>query len=150
MKLFEKIRRFIRGADRAVTDAICERLDNTAEKLENFARNMDPEAFQESKMRESWERRPKTAPETAARPPQMPVASLKDAIDQITEGMVKAGFKTEEAADAISSLFSACVKPEPLSHLTNNWRKMHGLPMHRKPTAFRRRRKGNGTGKQSK
>lgn len=31
--------------------------------------------------------------------------------------------------------------PEPLSHLTNNWRKMHGLPMHRKPAAFRRRRK---------
>ena len=57
MKLFEKIRRFIRGADRAVTDAICERLDNTAEKLENFARNLDPEAFQESKMRESWERK---------------------------------------------------------------------------------------------
>ena len=43
MKLFEKIRRFIRGADRAVTNAICEHLDNTAEKLENFARNLDPE-----------------------------------------------------------------------------------------------------------
>lgn len=88
MKLFEKIRRFIRDADRAVTDAICERLDNTAEKLENFARNLDPEAFQESKMRESWEGRPKTDPETAAR-----------------------------------------------------LAKMHGLPMHRKPAAFRRRRK---------
>ena len=71
MKLFEKIRRFIRGADRAVTDAICERLDNTAEKLENFARNLDPEAFQESKMRESWEGRPKTDPETAAQPAQL-------------------------------------------------------------------------------
>ena len=32
----------------------------------------------------------------------------------------------------------------------NNWRKMHGLPMHRKPEVCRRRRKGNGTGKQSK
>lgn len=84
MKLFEKIMRFIRGADRAVTDAICERLDNTAEKLENFARNLDPEAFQESKMRESWEGRPKTDPETAARLAQMPVASLEDAIDQNT------------------------------------------------------------------
>lgn len=50
MKLFEKIRRFIRGADRAVTNAICERLDNTAEKLENFARNLDPEAFQATKL----------------------------------------------------------------------------------------------------
>ena len=49
MKLFEKIRRFIRGADRAVTNAICERLDNTAEKLENFARSLDSEAFQEQR-----------------------------------------------------------------------------------------------------
>lgn len=141
MKLFEKIKSFIRGADKAITDVICEHLDNTAEKLENFARNLDPEAFQESKMRESWEGRPKTDPETAARLAQMPVASLGDAIDQITEGMVKAGFKADEAADAIRSVLSAGVKPEPLSHLTNNWRKMHGLPMHRKPAAFRRRRK---------
>ena len=150
MKLFEKIRRFIRGADRAVTDAICERLDNTAEKLENFARNLDPEAFQESKMRESWEGRPKTDPDTAVQPAQMSVALLEDAIDQLTEGMVKTGFRADEAADAIRSVISAGVKPEPLSHLTNNWRKMHGLPMHRKPAVCRRRRKGNGTGKQSK
>lgn len=32
-------------------------------------------------------------------------------------------------------------KPKPLRNLTNNWRKMHGLPMHRKPASFRRRRK---------
>lgn len=150
MKLFEKIKRFIRGADKAITDVICEYLDNTAEKLENFARNLDPEAFQESKMRESWEGRPKTDPETTARLAQMPVASLEDAIDQIAEGMVNVGVEAEKAADAIRSVIIAGVKPEPLSHLTNNWRKMHGLPMHRKPASFRRRRKGNGAGKQSK
>lgn len=122
MKLFEKIRRFIRGADKAVTNAICERLDNTAEKLENFARNLDPEAFQESKMRESWEGRPKTDPETAAQPAQMSVASLEDAINQITEGMVKAGFRADEAADAIRSAISAGLKPKPLSHLTQDAR----------------------------
>ena len=150
MKLFEKIRRFIRGADKAVTDAICARLDNTAEKLENFARNLDPEAFQESKMRESWEGRPKTDPETAERLAQMPVASLEDAIAQTSEGMAQAGVEAEKAADAIRSVIIAGEKPELLSHLTNNWRKMHGLPMHRKPAAFRRRRrKGNETGKQS-
>lgn len=66
-----------------------------------------------------------------------------------TQVMVKAGFRADEAADAIRSAIIAGVKPEPLSHLTNNWRKMHGLPMHRKPAAFRRRRKCNGTGKQS-
>ena len=101
-------------------------------------------------MRESWEGRPKTDPETAARLAQMPVTSLEDAIVQIVEGMVKVVVKADEAADAIKSAISAGVKPEPLSHLANNWRKMHGLPMHRKPASFRRRRKGNGTGKQSK
>ena len=58
------------------------------------------------------------------------------------------GLSTDEAACAIAKAMAQ--KPEPLRHLTNNWRKMHGLPMHRKPAAFRRRRKGNGTGKQSK
>lgn len=160
MKLFEKIRRFIRGADRAVTNAICERLDNTAEKLENFARNLDPEAFQESKMRESWEGRPKTDPETAARLAQMPVASLEDAIDpkrytrfyndlipapvrgvveihSPTQVMANAGLSADEAAWAIAKVIAQ--KPEPLRHITNNWRKMHGLPMRRKMPKQRRR-----------
>ena len=160
MKLFEKIRRFIRGADKAVTNAICERLDNTAEKLENFARNLDPEAFQESKMRESWEGRPKTDPETAARLAQMSVASLEDAIDpkrytrfyddlipapvrgvveihSPTQVMAKAGLSADEAAWAIAKVIAQ--KPEPLRHLTNNWRKMHGLPMRRKMPKQRRR-----------
>lgn len=67
-----------------------------------------------------------------------------------TQVMAKAGFSADEAADAIRSAIIAGVKPKPLSHLTNNWRKMHGLPMHRKPAAFRRRRKSSGTGKQGK
>lgn len=62
---------------------------------------------------------------------------------------VAQAFRLAQATDALRRLAEA-LKPEPLSHLTNNWRKMHGLPMHRKPAAFRRRRKGNGTGKQSK
>lgn len=52
--------------------------------------------------------------------------------------------------DPLREARAEALKPEPLSHLTNNWRKMHGLPMHRKPASFRRRRKGNGTGKQNK
>lgn len=47
-----------------------------------------------------------------------------------------------EAACAIAKAMAQ--KPKPLRNLTNNWRKMHGLPMHRKPASFRRRRKGNG------
>ena len=150
MKLFEKIKHLIRGTDKAITDAICEHLDNTAEKLENYARRLDPEAFQKSRMYESWEGRPKTDPETAARLAQMPVTSLEDTIAQISEGMTQVGVKAEEAAAAIQSAVSAGIKPEPLSHLTNNWRKMHGLPMRRKLPAERRRKgKVNGTGKQN-
>lgn len=46
--------------------------------------------------------------------------------------------------------FAEAPRPEPLSHLANNWRKMHGLPLRRKLAACRRRRKSGGTGKQSK
>lgn len=63
--------------------------------------------------------------------------------------LAQAGFSAAAVTYALRR-FAEALKPEPLSHLTNNWRKMHGLPMRRKPTAFRRRRKGNGTGKQSK
>ena len=52
---------------------------------------------------------------------------------------MKAGFRADEAADAIRSVIIAGVKPEPLSHLTNNWRKMHGLPMRRKMPKQRRK-----------
>ena len=58
--------------------------------------------------------------------------------------------KAEQLREYEKSFEPEPPKPEPLSHLTNNWRKMHGLPMHRKPASFRRRRKNSGTGKQSK
>ena len=54
--------------------------------------------------------------------------------------LAQAGFSAAAATYALRR-FAESLKPEPLSHLTNNWRKMHGLPMHRKPAAFRRRRK---------
>lgn len=72
-----------------------------------------------------------------------------DPLLEARTSLAQAGFSAAAATYALRR-FAEALKPEPLSHLTNNWRKMHGLPMHRKPTAFRRRRKGNGTGKQSK
>lgn len=72
-----------------------------------------------------------------------------DPLLEARTALAQAGFSAAAATYALRR-FEEALKPEPLSHLTNNWRKMHGLPMHRKPTAFRRRRKGNGTGKQSK
>lgn len=72
-----------------------------------------------------------------------------DPLLEARTALAQAGFSAAAATYALRR-FAEALKPEPLSHLANNWRKMHGLPMHRKPTAFRRRRKGNGTGKQSK
>ena len=69
-------------------------------------------------------------------------------LKEIGRKMAEHGFSTDEAACAIAKVMVQ--KPKPLRNLTNNWRKMHGLPMHRKPASFRRRRKVNGTGKQSK
>ena len=72
-----------------------------------------------------------------------------DPLLEARTSLAQVGFSAAAATYALRR-FAEALKPEPLSHLTNNWRKMHGLPMHRKPAAFRRRRKGNGTGKQSK
>lgn len=60
-------------------------------------------------------------------------------MQQVIQSLAAYGFSTDMAQ-----------KPKLLRNLTNNWRKMHGLPMHRKPASFRRRRKVNETGKQSK
>lgn len=67
-------------------------------------------------------------------------------MQQVIQSLATYGISTDEAACAIAKAMA----PKPLRNLTNNWRKMHGLPMHRKPASFRRRRKGNGTEKQSK
>lgn len=58
--------------------------------------------------------------------------------------------KTEQLREYEKSFGPEPPEPDSLSHLTNNWRKMHGLPMHRKSASFKRRRKNGGTGKQSK
>ena len=58
---------------------------------------------------------------------------------QVIQSLAEYGWSTDEAACAIAKVMSQ--KPKLLRPLTNNWRKMHGLPMHRKPAAFRRRRK---------
>ena len=62
-----------------------------------------------------------------------------DPLLEARTSLAQAGFSAAAATYALRR-FAEALKPEPLSHLTNNWRKMHGLPMHRKPAAFRRRR----------
>ena len=69
-----------------------------------------------------------------------------DPLLEARTSLAQAGFSAAAATYALRR-FAEALKPESL---TNNWRKMHGLPMHRKPVSFRRKRKSNGTGKQSK
>lgn len=112
--------RSVKAADEKVASSIATSLDTIAERAREYEKSFEPEP-----------------PEPEPLPMQ-----------QVIQSLAAYGFSTDEAACAIAKAMAQ--KPKPLRNLTNNWRKMHGLPMHRKPASFRRRRKGNGTGKQSK
>lgn len=56
--------------------------------------------------------------------------------DPMQEAAARAGIDVTTIANALQEFADTLHRPEPLSHLANNWRKMHGLPMRRK----RRRR----------
>lgn len=60
-------------------------------------------------------------------------------MQQVIQSLAALGLSTDEAVYVIAK--AIVQKPEPLRHPANNWRKMHGLPMHRKSAACRRRRK---------
>lgn len=112
--------RSAKAADEKVASSIATALDAKAEQIKEYEKRFEPEH-----------------PEPEPLPMQ-----------QVIQSLAAYGFSTDEAACAIAKAMAP--KPKLLRNLTNNWRKMHGLPMHRKPASFRRRRKGNGTGKQSK
>lgn len=112
--------RLAQAADKKLSTGIAAALDAKAEQLREYEKSFEPE------------------------PPE------PDPLLEAHTALAQAGFSAAAAATYALRRFAEALKPEPLSHLTNNWRKMHGLPMRRKPAAFRRRRKGNGTGKQSK
>lgn len=124
--------RSARAADEKVASSIAAALDAKAEQIKEYEKRFEPEPPE-----------PDLPQEINAAPPFTFWPEYR------AQAMAAAaGCSSDEMASAILKVIAK--KPEPLSHLTNNWRKMHGLPMHRKPTAFRRRRKDNGAGKQSK
>ena len=112
--------RLARAADEKVASSIAAALDAKAEQIKEYEKRFEPEH------------------------PEPELLQMQ----RVVQSLAEHGFSTDEAACAIAKVMAQ--KPKPLRNLTNNWRKMHGLPMHRKPAAFRRRRKGNGTEKQSK
>ena len=103
--------RLARAADEKVASSIAAALDAKAEQIKEYEKRFEPEH-----------------PEPESLPMQ-----------QVIQSLAAYEFSTYEAACAIAKAMAP--KPKPLRKLTNNWRKMHGLPMHRKPASFRRRRK---------
>lgn len=112
--------RLVKTADKKVASSVVAMLDAKAEQLREYEKSFRPE------------------------PPE------PDSLLKANESLAAAGIESSAAATYELRRFAEAPRPEPLSHLANSWRKMHGLPMHRKPAACRRRRNGNGTGKQSK
>ena len=108
--------RLARAADEKVASSIAAALDAKAEQIKEYEKRFEPE-------------HPEPEPEPLP-------------MQQVIQSLAAYGFSTDEAACAIAKAMAQ--KPKLLRNLTNNWRKMHGLPMHRKPASFRRRRKGNG------
>lgn len=103
--------RSVKAADEKVASSIATSLDTIAERAREYEKSFEPEP-----------------PEPEPLPMQ-----------QVIQSLAAYGFSTDKAACAIAKAMAQ--KPEPLRNLTNNWRKMHGLPMHRKPASFRKRRK---------
>lgn len=128
--------RSVKGVDEKVASSIATSLDTIAERARKYEKSFEPEPPE-----------PDLPQEINTAPPftfEFYLAGIP-----IAQAMAAAaGCSSDEMASAILKVIAQ--KPEPLSHQTNNWRKMHGLPMHRKPAAFRRRRKNSGTGKQGK
>lgn len=112
--------RLAKAADEKVASSIAAALDAKAEQMKEYEKRFEPEH------------------------PEPELLQMQ----RVVQSLAEHGLSVDEAACAIAKAMAQ--KPKPLRNLTNNWRKMHGLPMHRKPAVCRRRRKGNGTGKQSK
>lgn len=125
-----------KAADEKAASSIATSLDAIAERMREYEKRFEPEPPE-----------PDPPQEINAEPPftfEFYLAGIP-----IAQAMAAAArCSSDEMVSAILKVIAQ--EPEPLSHQTNNWRKMHGLPMHRKPTAFRRRRKNSGTGKQGK
>ena len=128
--------RSVKAADEKVASSIATSLDTIVERAREYEKSFEPEPPESDLPQEINAAPPFTFEFYLA---GIPIAQAMAAA---------AGCSSDEMASAILKVIAQ--KPEPLSHQTNNWRKMHGLPMHRKPTAFRRRRKSSGTGKQGK
>ena len=117
-----------KAADEKAASSIATSLDAIAERAREYEKRFEPEPPE-----------PDPPQEINAAPPftfEFYLAGIPIAQAAMASA---ARCSSDEMVSAILKVIEQ--KPKPLSHQTNNWRKMHGLPMHRKPASFRRRRK---------
>lgn len=110
MKFIKKISEHIKEADRIVASKICAALSMTASRMSEYENRFEPE------------------------PPE------PDPMETLSRSLIQAGFSSSEAAESLLALAKAMNhEPNQMRKQTNNWRKMHGLPMRRKTLEMRRR-----------
>lgn len=120
--LHDIIKKFSGG----LQDGIVKKLDHTAENLKEWERERSEEYI-----REQYEKE---------------IEREKDSIRNADAAFSGAGVKAEEAVNAIQEAIRAMAEPiYSLAKIerenTNNWRKMHGLPMRRRNSDARRRKR---------
>lgn len=113
------LRDIIKKFSDGLQDGIVKKLDHTAENLKEWERERSEEYI-----REQYEKE----------------------MERERESIRNAGVKAEEAINAVQEAIRAMAEPiYSLAKLerenTNNWRKMHGLPMRRRNSDARRRKR---------
>lgn len=120
------LRDIIKKFSGGLQDGIVKKLDHTAENLKEWERERSEEYI-----REQYEKE---------------IEREKDSIRNADAAFSGAGVKAEEAVNAILEAIRAMAEPiYSLAKIerenTNNWRKMHGLPMRRRNSDARRRKR---------
>lgn len=120
------LRDIIKKFSGGLQDGIVKKLDHTAENLKEWGRERSEEYI-----REQYEKE---------------IEREKDSIRNADAAFSGAGVKAEEAVNAIQEAIRAMAEPiYSLAKIerenTNNWRKMHGLPMRRRNSDARRRKR---------
>ena len=122
------LRDIIKKFSDGLQDGIVKKLDHTAENLKEWERERSEEYIREQYEKEMERER----------------ESIRNA--GVAFADAGAGVKAEEAINAVQEAIRAMAEPiYSLAKLerenTNNWRKMHGLPMRRRNSDARRRKR---------
>lgn len=119
------LRDIIKKFSGGLQDGIAKKLDQTAENLKEWERE-----HSEEYIREQYEKE---------------MEHEKESIRNAGVAFANAGMKAEEVTNAVQKAIRAMAESidsvKKVDKNTNNWRKMHGLPMRRRNSDARRRKR---------